>query len=728
MNLNRKKQWCMILGILTGVFLILAIAFGQDLLGRVINVSAIIIMTVLIGIGTGLLPGSQFGIMKLIDATDDLRHAGAKIREIAEDPEKDVDAALQNSAQTDTPLFGNELLNKAYTAHRGELDRLYRTQSDFRYADVADHINQELLNHVGNAPYNDLIAGAMTGIGILGTFVGLMFGLQDFDPSTAESMMETIPPLIEGIKIAFLTSIFGVIYSIVFNLLYRVTSEDATNALEEFTGVYYEYVLPRPENDGFTKLIQYQQSQSQSMAQFAEQISMTMAEALGSSVVPTFQRIEQTIDALSDRLAKTQDQNMERIATEFVESMDKAMGSQMQRLGDSIRMICDWQDSSMEKIHENIKQLEKAGESMGSICTNLQDSISAMESYMHSIDSMQNTIKTEFDAIITEFRQAAAEIVDQRSSLTQILELEEMTLQNMEQMETVSAKRLEEEQKAIAQYRTDVTKFCEDICGMIEITAKDMIDSMNNALNAQVQNISSSLSGMDETQKAFVAEMEKASENLSNTATRVSDAVEESAQTLMDSMDKAISEQVNSNVSSLKSAQEAFAQEIQNASTQLGNCADKIGDTVGSSVQEVMESMALVLEEQVKQLKTSACNLEATQKTFTSEMQKASDQLGKSAGKISGASEDLTANLDKAMSRTYQEIDRQLAEVVRHLSGTIADIREVTERVPRMLSESNEQMQKNTTKYLSELNNTQRQMLAALKPQNQQNQQNRDRR
>ena len=52
-----------------------------------------------------------------------------------------------------------------------------------------------------------------TAIGILGTFIGIYIGLMDFDTTKID---ESIPQLLEGLKTAFITSIVGIILSIVF--------------------------------------------------------------------------------------------------------------------------------------------------------------------------------------------------------------------------------------------------------------------------------------------------------------------------------------------------------------------------------------------------------------------------------------------------------------------------------------------------------------------------------
>ena len=55
-------------------------------------------------------------------------------------------------------------------------------------------------------------------IGVLGTFVGIFVGLLDFD---INSMENSIPPLLDGLKIAFYTSIIGMTLSVIISVYQR---------------------------------------------------------------------------------------------------------------------------------------------------------------------------------------------------------------------------------------------------------------------------------------------------------------------------------------------------------------------------------------------------------------------------------------------------------------------------------------------------------------------------
>ena len=70
----------------------------------------------------------------------------------------------------------------------------------------------------------DTIPNVFTTLGILGTFVGIYFGLQKFD---VENINDSIPILLEGLKTAFTTSIWGIALSLFFGKASQVVLRSA---------------------------------------------------------------------------------------------------------------------------------------------------------------------------------------------------------------------------------------------------------------------------------------------------------------------------------------------------------------------------------------------------------------------------------------------------------------------------------------------------------------------
>lgn len=77
--------------------------------------------------------------------------------------------------------------------------------------------NQSVYEYVYNS-----IPSVFTTLGILGTFVGIFVGLQEFD---VQNITQSIPKLLEGMKTAFSTSIIGIILSIGFGKWSQIVAE-----------------------------------------------------------------------------------------------------------------------------------------------------------------------------------------------------------------------------------------------------------------------------------------------------------------------------------------------------------------------------------------------------------------------------------------------------------------------------------------------------------------------
>ena len=96
-------------------------------------------------------------------------------------------------------------------------------------------------NVVGHIP------SMMTGLGVLGTFIGLMVGVRRIGFSSISAALISVQELTQGIETAFHTSIAGIIFSIIFNALYQVTWNTTMRALGLFVEEFHQNVIPSVE-------------------------------------------------------------------------------------------------------------------------------------------------------------------------------------------------------------------------------------------------------------------------------------------------------------------------------------------------------------------------------------------------------------------------------------------------------------------------------------------------
>ena len=98
----------------------------------------------------------------------------------------------------------NELMNFLQAVYSNDISRAFGLAIGVIFVFGITNLNsqsgktQAIIHH---AP------SAMTSLGILGTFFGIFIGLQDFN---IDKIDESVPELLEGLKVAFASSILGV--------------------------------------------------------------------------------------------------------------------------------------------------------------------------------------------------------------------------------------------------------------------------------------------------------------------------------------------------------------------------------------------------------------------------------------------------------------------------------------------------------------------------------------
>ena len=118
-------------------------------------------------------------------------------------------------------------------------------------ADIDDYINDDVLGMRSWQNVVQQIPGTLTGLGILGTFIGLIIGIQGIGFTTVNAALISVRNLLAGIQTAFYTSIAGVILSLLFNILYRITWNVMMRNMGLFMDEFHKNVVPTVEEQVF---------------------------------------------------------------------------------------------------------------------------------------------------------------------------------------------------------------------------------------------------------------------------------------------------------------------------------------------------------------------------------------------------------------------------------------------------------------------------------------------
>ena len=274
----------------------------------------------------------------LSDAAEDIEEAGADIKTIRD-----------RFASREAP-FGVRRLDERYGAYLRELRRLQSQSSFTADCRIEDYINEDLLYSAVNKPFCDQLGGIMTGLGILFTFIGLVYGLRNFDASSVDVMQTSTQALMAGIKIAFLTSIFGLIYSLLFGLSYKKLMNDSTKALYRFQDAFSEYIRPNNEHAAENTMIRLQTEQNAALQAFGTSVGEQVSDSIITLMQPAVRELRDTITQYVNVAIEDQRAGMEKVVRYFLDSMNSSLGNIFVQLKNRTEELARWEKDMIDAI------------------------------------------------------------------------------------------------------------------------------------------------------------------------------------------------------------------------------------------------------------------------------------------------------------------------------------------------------------------------------------------
>lgn len=103
---------------------------------------------------------------------------------------------------------------------------------------------EDVLDGVRNRRLAEALPGFFVALGIFGTFLGLVLGLQDLEFGKLDNLQSGVGHLVSGLSLAFFTSLAGIAMSIAFSFIYRLSInrlERSFLALDSLLSEIYPY-------------------------------------------------------------------------------------------------------------------------------------------------------------------------------------------------------------------------------------------------------------------------------------------------------------------------------------------------------------------------------------------------------------------------------------------------------------------------------------------------------
>ena len=523
-----------------------------------------------------------------------------------------------------------------------------------------------LLDQQLNLRFWNSVPALLVGLGILGTFVGLVWGLRPFagiDFTEIEEIGDAIKTLLSGVSTAFVTSVWGMSVSLVFNLFEKRRmgriSQAITNlqrALDKlFTLTTQEAILFRQEdelaqqtaalksfstdlaNEIKSAMTQGRQEIIQELHNAPEAFSSAMAEQLS----PSLDSLNKAVEELQRQKEESSTDAIQRLVKEFHESLSGSTTEQLEELAETVRsasaglaalpvQLEDMITSVQEQIDQSRQLLSATSEEQTGQLQGLMDGM--FNAFQRTVDLQQSNLSAATNQSIQTLEGAIAEL--QRaltSTASQTAEESQRMVTRMLDLLESAANRADAQ---LAQRIAEIDGVSTQSIQTLETTIAELRQSLTSTLDAQQQTI-----------RRITSQTEAASVESTD---GIRQLVEQSARRL-------------------ESILKAGEQSVRTLLSQQGDQIRAINDQIANSQETLVRGRDML--EQMNTSVTSVRQMIETTQTLSSQLMLGADRLETAGQQLTLAS--------RAFNQENQNYLAANRETIEQLQGTLVQSREL---------------------------------------------------
>ncbi len=442
------------------------------------------------------------------------RHGLSKICRITKDlkgiTETFSEAEAKGTQGNEAYLSLMESMHFTYPETEGDWMRLQESwkSSDGMDCDVEDYIFESELLESCNYNVCTQVAGILTALGILGTFLGLVLGLRSFDFSNADQMTSSVEALVGGLNVAFYTSIYGVTLSILYNIIFRRITTGLTQELNHFYDAFNSALEPVSQKAMAERMDSRQAENNALMQDIKALLDERLGERLGhqmaETLTPVFDRIIQSLDSMMLDFHKEQANSLEKMVDAFVDRMGGALNSHVKALGESVDELSQAQKTMSVELQRLIKQIVKTSKDTSQINEHAGIILEQLSGYI---------------PLLTQTSQDSAKVIENMTQWSE--DVQKMTDTQQKVMKEMAVEQ-NELLKVMAEHEGNLDQTCEEISAnqqqlsesLTEFTKAAQIIAEREEDPLQLDGIKDMLSGYMTTMQKLQQESAQNIENI----------------------------------------------------------------------------------------------------------------------------------------------------------------------------------------------------------------------
>ena len=413
-------------------------------------------------------------------------------------------------------------------------------------SNVEDFINEDTVIYgPGRSAFADAVPSLLVSLGFLGTLIGLARGLAGFDMTDFDSVQNSITTLIPGMKYAFVTSIFGVVGSVLFTMITRAVYGSAENTIKTFYGA-----LRRNAGvlsvDPLTQVAIYQQEQTALIQTMAKDLNGTFTDNIAQIMQETVEPLQQSLQNFITVSTKEQMRFLDAVVSRFIDHMDSAVSGKLKDFAcvldetsknqeeafsavrmsmvesaAAVRDLKNVQKIAQEMVESTrgyVDDLRRAQKDSAGAYQQITESVEQMDlvsrrqnDYLKTISAMQGEITRSVDAMTGAVKQFGEKFSADNAAATQAMQKAAADLNQagaqIQAVQSGAVKAIEKEiQDTLDAYRDYVNQFTQRVdylaSGITE-SLKGMPQAVNDTADEFLAQVDRLSAAMEQAQRAL---------------------------------------------------------------------------------------------------------------------------------------------------------------------------------------------------------------------------------
>ena len=557
---------------------------------------------------------------------------------------------------------------------------------------------ERLLGQYMNLRFWNSVPALLVGLGILGTFVGLVWGLLPFsniDFQQTENIRSAIQSLLSGVSTAFVTSVWGMLLSLLFNWIEKscigwINSKIAVlqRTLDRlFTLTTQEEIAFRQEDE----LAQQTQALKAFSTDLANEIKSAMAQGR-QEIIAEFRNAPETFsNAISEQLTPSLN-NLNSAVTDSTTTLKSTMedGNQqiLQQLSNTHQVLSTIIErqlaSNLDNLNSIVSEIKQTIiEGNQEILQELRNAPAAFsnaleEKFTPSFNNLNSAVealqkhKTESSAdaiqqLVVEFQESLSGSAT--AQMEALAETVNKTSQSLITLPEQLASMMLGVQEQVNQTRQLLSETSQD-------QTKQMKNMMGGMLNAFQNAIDTHQAGLSATTDSVNEEMKQITNDIRNLLESAANHADEQLAQRMSDIESASAQGIQTLQTAIAELQQVLTQTATQATEGSGEMITRMRELLEASSAESVQTLQTVIAQLQESITSTASQTTEKSEAMITQM---NQLLGQSATRLNG--------IFQTGERSVKELLKQQADQIKNVNAQIANSREILEKSREVLKQ-----------------------------------------